>query len=240
MGPDITHHPLRRADGSTTISSPLYTVLAAVNGPVEVQRRDELPEEAAIEVNVRPSSGVGGPKERWLEGVIGAVLRSILLVHLHPRTLVQATLQITKEPTLKLKGAIKDVAILPTLLNAAFLGLVDAGLPLQTTIAATLATVSSSGDVNADPTEDILGACRSIHALAYNQQGELLLDESSGQVDLDVWEKVAEKTQKICLASMASSGEDAEMGNGNVEVESWLRTELESRAQEAVAWREAV
>jgi ribonuclease PH len=51
--------PLHRADGSATFSSNGYTVLGAVNGPIEVQRRDELPEEAAIEVIVRPASGVG-------------------------------------------------------------------------------------------------------------------------------------------------------------------------------------
>lgn len=50
---------LRRADGSATFSHNGYSVLGAVNGPLEVQRRDELPEEAAVEVNVRPASGVG-------------------------------------------------------------------------------------------------------------------------------------------------------------------------------------
>ena len=51
---------LRRADGSATYSQGGYTVIAAVNGPIEVQRRDEIPDEAAIEVNIRPAVGVGG------------------------------------------------------------------------------------------------------------------------------------------------------------------------------------
>lgn len=50
---------LYRADGSANYSSGGYTVIGAVNGPIEVQRRDELAEEAAIEVNVRPATGVG-------------------------------------------------------------------------------------------------------------------------------------------------------------------------------------
>lgn len=54
---------LHRADGSATFSSGGYTVIAAVNGPIEVQRRDELPEEAAIEVNVRPAAGIGSTTE---------------------------------------------------------------------------------------------------------------------------------------------------------------------------------
>ena len=50
--------PLHRADGSATATANGYTVVGAVNGPLEVQRRDELPEEAAIEVNIRPAIGV--------------------------------------------------------------------------------------------------------------------------------------------------------------------------------------
>jgi exosome complex component RRP46 len=50
---------LHRADGSAQYSAAGYTVVAAVNGPIEVTRRDELPQHAALEVNVRPSVGVG-------------------------------------------------------------------------------------------------------------------------------------------------------------------------------------
>ena len=57
---DITLSPLPRPDGSATFTSNGYSVIAAVNGPIEVQRRDELPEEAAIDVAVRPAAGVGG------------------------------------------------------------------------------------------------------------------------------------------------------------------------------------
>lgn len=52
--------PLQRADGSATFSQNGYTIIGAVNGPIDVQRRDELPEEAAIDVTIRPLSGVGG------------------------------------------------------------------------------------------------------------------------------------------------------------------------------------
>lgn len=51
---------LHRADGSATFSQNGYTVIGSVNGPIEVQRRDELPEEAAVDVIVRPAVGVGG------------------------------------------------------------------------------------------------------------------------------------------------------------------------------------
>ena len=51
---------LHRADGSATYSRNGYSVIAAVNGPIEVQRRDELSEEATVDVAVRPAAGVGG------------------------------------------------------------------------------------------------------------------------------------------------------------------------------------
>jgi len=51
---------LKRANGSATYSQGGYKIICAVNGPIEVQRRDEIPDQAAIEVNVRPVSGVGG------------------------------------------------------------------------------------------------------------------------------------------------------------------------------------
>ena len=50
---------LNRSDGSATFKEDGFEIIGAVNGPVEVQRRDELPDEAALEVNVRPASGIG-------------------------------------------------------------------------------------------------------------------------------------------------------------------------------------
>ena len=66
MAPTAQLLPLHRADGSATYSYGGYTVLAAVNGPLEVQRRDELPEEAALDVIIKPAAGVGGTWTRKL------------------------------------------------------------------------------------------------------------------------------------------------------------------------------
>ena len=108
--------PLSRADGSASHSHNGYTVICAVNGPMEVQRREELPEEAVIDVAIRPATGAGGEllstlvqsftcssiqlgvQERHLESIIHSVLRHIVLVTAHARTLIQVTLQIVAEP----------------------------------------------------------------------------------------------------------------------------------------------
>jgi len=239
MVPQITTSTLNRADGSATYTDSLFSVLAAVNGPVEVSRRDELPEEATIEVNIRPGSGVGGPRERWLESVLHSLLRSIVLVHLHPRTLVQVTLQVVREPGIKFTKGRGEVAILPTLANAAFLALVDGGLPLETTMNAALVAVNKSGAIVAGPGAKDLETCESVHAMAFTAHGGMLLDESTGRFDLSVWEAVADKALERCTAAFASEGEDEAMANGDVEQEPWLRQALEEKVRDANAWRES-
>lgn len=52
--------PLPNADGSATFSYGRFTVIAAVNGPIEAPRRDESAFEALVDVIVRPAAGVGG------------------------------------------------------------------------------------------------------------------------------------------------------------------------------------
>jgi exosome complex component RRP46 len=58
--PQVTFNTLPHADGSATYTHAGYTVVGTVNAPLEAQRRDELPEEAFLEVNLRPASGTGG------------------------------------------------------------------------------------------------------------------------------------------------------------------------------------
>ena len=84
--------PLHRADGSATYSADGYTVVGAVNGPVEVQRRDELPNEAALEVNIRPASGVGSMRAKFHYSSIIMVLTAETCVNYHPR------LTLSREP----------------------------------------------------------------------------------------------------------------------------------------------
>nr|OQO23653.1 hypothetical protein B0A51_11338 [Rachicladosporium sp. CCFEE 5018] len=236
--PHITTSPLQRADGSATFTSNLYSILAGVNGPVEVQRRDELPEEAYIEVNIRPGSGVGTPRERHLESIVALVLRSVILVHLHPRMLIQVTLQVLQEPSEKLMKGKGEVALLPSLLNAAFLALVDGGIPLETTMSAVLVAVDAAGGVVAEPSTKELLACKSVHALAYDMQGEMLLDQSTGAFDMGIWEGVAEVTSQRCKAAVTSTEDTDEMRDEDVSEQPWLRNTLEDKVRAANAWRE--
>lgn len=68
MAPVTILNPLPTPDGSATHTANGYTILASINGPIEVSRRDELPEEATLEVHVRPATGVGSKSCRLLYG----------------------------------------------------------------------------------------------------------------------------------------------------------------------------
>ena len=57
--PEVSFATLPQADGSVSYAWQGYSILASVNGPIEPQRRDELPDEAFLEVNVKQASGGG-------------------------------------------------------------------------------------------------------------------------------------------------------------------------------------
>ncbi|KAF2774201.1 hypothetical protein EJ03DRAFT_322789 [Teratosphaeria nubilosa] len=243
--PAITHHPLHRADGSTSYTSPNTneTILASVNGPIEVQRRDELPEECYIEVNLRRANGVGGPRERWLECVVAGVLRSVVLLHLHPRMMVQVALQqVGGEGRGKGKRAWEDVSLLPGLVNAAVLALVDAGIPMGGMVSAVLVGMDSSGRISRDPVKADMGKNKSVHAFAFNQHGDMLLNESVGVFSMEEWNSMAEEAEKACVSALGKGSEDYAMEDVGVSLSEpgrgWLRAELEEMAVEGTRWKE--
>lgn len=78
---ELSHLP--KTDGSANFAYGGYTVTAAVNGPVEAQRRDENPFEALVDVNVRPAAGVGGkqmiaPKQNEKKRVVAFMVEGFL------------------------------------------------------------------------------------------------------------------------------------------------------------------
>ncbi|PSK35991.1 Exosome complex component RRP46 [Elsinoe australis] len=216
--------PLHRADGSATYSHAGYSVICAVNGPIEVQRRDEIPDEAAIEVNVRPAVGVGGPKERHLETLIHSTLRHLILIHLHPRTLIQITLQILTLPESESDlPPSSHTHLIPPLLNASSIALLHAAIPLSTTLTSTIVCLphsKSSDPVKAssstapitDPSPAQLKSSRSSHVFAFASNGDVVLAESEGVFTIDEFERAGEVARGICLGeAMVGKDGDVEM-----------------------------
>lgn len=221
-------HVLNRADGSAKYHSPNgYTILVGVNGPVEVQRRDELPDQAHIEVNVRPHDCVGQVKERHLEAIIANTLRDVVHLQMFPRQMVQVTLQILKVPVddeaigranpqaesvclrsiwQSKHGLILDsqyLPVLPWLLNAACLALLDSAIPMRCTFTSTIIAMISKTSALEHPTIKEINAAKSLHVLTFSSKNELLLAESEGRFSANEWDVIEEKAQLICLGEPA-------------------------------------
>ncbi|RFU74747.1 hypothetical protein TARUN_7476 [Trichoderma arundinaceum] len=240
---ELSHLP--KADGSANFSFGGYTITAAVNGPVEAQRRDENPFEALVDVNVRPAAGVGGTAERQLEAILQPALRHLIPVRNFPRCVIQVTLQAMETPenayvNSKVLNPRLNLGIIPALLHASILGLLTAAIPLKTVASATcLAVTTDGGSIKVDPTPAEIGQARSVHVLGFTADRDLLLAESEGSFSVDEWATVLETAEKVCCRSQ-DAGDDAEMGGYGAEsenVQQFMRSVLEAKAAESLHWR---
>ncbi|KAF3927479.1 hypothetical protein ABW21_db0209491 [Orbilia brochopaga] len=223
--PDIELSVLPQADGSCQYTCPTSrtTVLTAVNGPIEVRAKDEQPNNATVEVIVKPGIGVGGIRETRLSTILQQTLTSIILTAHHPRTLIQITAQV-----LQAEDHTALSLLLPPLLNCATFSLLLAGVPLRTTawsvhLVVIPRTTSDDHEMQTDdnsnksstivrnPNKAQLASAISSHVLAYSKEGETLLIESldctdgaGGQSadgqgwDIDEWLSIADEAQRLC------------------------------------------
>ena len=128
-------------------------VLCSVSGPTEVRSRDEKYDEATLEVILRPLEGqqsmlyiyiyiynifnsflltlCTGLAERWLERKIDQAIRPLLLLYIHPRSLVQVVIQVVS----KSDDYSRNMFILLSAINAASLALLDSGIPMKSCFA---------------------------------------------------------------------------------------------------------
>lgn len=169
---------LANSDGSAQWTTLRGTrMLSSVNGPLEVRARDELPQEAALEVIVRPNAGLPTTREVLLADRLFLPLNSVILRQDLPRSLIEIVVQILETST-----SFEDE--LAGSLNVITLALVGAGIPLSGLLVGIHLVVQDSQiventlkDWNAPPPT-------SRHAVGFkfcNGNAQLVLCESSGQ-----------------------------------------------------------
>ncbi|KAL8767965.1 MAG: hypothetical protein Q9209_005636 [Squamulea sp. 1 TL-2023] len=214
---DVILSPLDCVDGSATYSSNGYSVIAAVNGPVEVQRRDEIPEEAAIDVVLRPAAG------GYAKGILNLLSRR----------------QFDKS---YLFQRIHNLPLLPALLQSSILGLLSTSLPLTMTLTSTLVAVSRSGELVTGPSVKALKEATSLHVLAFSSHGELLVAKSEGTFDMDIWDQVYSRAENLCRGS--KTGDMAQTDDVDMEpsesdsLEDSLRGIIGKKAVKDLRWKE--
>lgn len=247
-----THEPaailshLQSADGSATFSYAGYTVTGAVNGPIEVQRRDELPEEAVVDVIVRPAAGVGGTRERHLESLLQSTLRQIILIGNFPRTLIQITLQVIVAPeneyvNTKVTQASTNLPILPALIQTSVLALLSAAIPLTATLtSATLAVMSDNGNstITTNPTAREIELSKSLHVFVYTSHDDLVLSESEGEFTFEEWSRAFEAAKQQCCVQ--SQSEDVDMDNDardGADLKHFTRSTMKAQIASDLHWK---
>ncbi|KAF2762732.1 hypothetical protein EJ05DRAFT_471682 [Pseudovirgaria hyperparasitica] len=239
---------LHRADGSATYSHGGYSILGSVNGPIEVTRRDELPEEAAVEVIVRPSVGVGSPKERHLESIIHSLLRSVILTRKLPRSLIQIVLQVMtlpeeSEESMSPTASTCSLPLLPHLLQTALLALLSSALPLSMTFSSILVALSSRDHQDVptfSPTPQGIRSATSLHVFTFSQRGRCLISESSGTFSFNAYVEAYKVAEKMCTDPVGQDqDEDIMVGLDEPahNLTSFVRSKVAEKVESEQRWR---
>ncbi|KAJ8103857.1 ribosomal protein S5 domain 2-type protein [Lipomyces tetrasporus] len=201
---------LYRVDGSASWTVGTAHIIVSVSGPMEVNKRDELPDIATLEIVVRPDVGVASTREQFLQDRIRRVVGPVIALELHPRTLIQIVVQIVQSGDTKTLNTIA----LSASINATYMALLDAGVPVRSTVSATsivcYGTSSIQGGLTTgvliDPTrpelEKIEKDITSVHTIAYELKGgqieRLLLSESVGTFTEDEVFECYDTAAKVC------------------------------------------
>ncbi|KAI9295193.1 ribosomal protein S5 domain 2-like protein [Neoconidiobolus thromboides FSU 785] len=184
---------LDNADGSSKITGNEHSIICGIYGPVEVKNKDEILDEAYIEVNYKPSIGIPNPSCKYIEKGIKSTFESIIIATLHPRTMIQINLQ----------PQTVDGDVIAYCINATTLALIDAGVPMSSLIASSSAAVFPDGTILLDPTSEELKNAESCHTFAFSSISEdsLVYSDSIGKYSFeeyeDCYQLCYESSQKI-------------------------------------------
>ena len=111
------------------------------------------------------------------------------------------------------------------------------------TYTAAIVAVSRSGSIIQDPSTADIKTAASLHVLAISSKGQLLLNESEGEFDLEIWEAVVDRAQAICQGShdVTTDGEDTSMVEGGEtqrpNLEASMREVIADRIEHDHAWK---
>ncbi|XP_075692333.1 exosome complex component RRP46 [Rhinoderma darwinii] len=160
---------LSRPDGSATFVQGDTSVLAGVYGPAEIKFSREMHDKSTIEVMVRPKVGLPAIQEKYQEQLIRETCESVILGTLHPRTSITIVLQ-----------AINDAgSLLACCLNAACMGMMDAGLPMRAMFCGVTCALDNDGQLTIDPTTKDQKESRAVLTFAIESTEKKILTVST-------------------------------------------------------------
>lgn len=136
---------------------------------------------------------------------------------------------------------LQNLPIIPALLHAGILGLLSAAIPLKGIAAATVIAIADTEEKSLiiDPSAVEADRARSVHALGFTSQDELLLSESEGSFSADEWTKVLELGERVCCQHQ-QAGFDTVMSGNELESKSmrqFIRSVMETKTAEDLYWK---
>ncbi|TFJ99427.1 macrophage-stimulating protein receptor [Platysternon megacephalum] len=182
--------PLGRPDGSAAFLQGDTSVLAGLYGPAEVKVSKELYDKATVEVLLKPKVGLPGVFEKNREQLIRKTCEAVILGALHPRTSISIVLQVISDAG----------ALLACCLNAACMGLMDAGLPMKSLFCGVTCTLDATGAIGLDPTAKQEKEARAVLTFAISSvERQVLMSTTKGTCSV-------EELQQCIAAAQRASG----------------------------------
>lgn len=105
---------------------------------------------------------------------------------------------------------------------------------MSSTFTSTLLAVSSPGDLSINPAPKVLLSASSAYVFAFSSTGNLILDLSEGEFDMDTWEKAHDKAKEECCKEQPS--EDA-MEEGKPSLQAFVERVVEASVDKQRAWK---
>jgi exosome complex component RRP46 len=127
-------------------------------------------------------------------------------------------------------------------MHAAVLGLLTAAIPLKYIATATiLAIVGDDEKVLVDPSPAEADKAKSVHALGFTSDDELLLMESEGEFTVDEMKKVLATAEKVCGLGLRDVETDTPMGDDAVApsggIKSFIRSVMDTKTAADLHWK---
>ena len=92
-----------------------------------------------------------------------------------------------------------------------------------------------------DPTAEELNVASSIHVFAFSSHGDLLVVESEGEFDIEIWEEAYQKARLACRGEEENDNEseDVSMDSDNdTKLEDVLRNAIRQKVAREQKWKQ--
>ncbi|ABN66861.1 Exosome complex exonuclease RRP46 (Ribosomal RNA processing protein 46) [Scheffersomyces stipitis CBS 6054] len=197
---------LQKSDGSAELLLGSTKVIASVTGPIEPKARQELPNQASLEILIRPAVGLATTREKLLEDKLRSLLQSIIVRFKYPRQLIQVVVQFLISDSKRTETDLVDYTSndLNAAINCCYYALIDAGIALKASFVS-LSIAVKNGNLTVNPTVYELAQSDSHHVICFNiekgKANKILLLESQGDIKEDelfaMISKAVEEAEKV-------------------------------------------